>query len=63
MRYYWQLDMYSGDSHKVRYFYGTEAAANSRTRRYTADRKDLKQLSKFQADNLKTEKNARFIKL
>lgn len=63
MRHYWQLDMFTGDNHKIRYLYGTEAAANSRTRRYTADRKDLKQLSKFQADCLKNEKKARFIVL
>ncbi|MGE5398157.1 MAG: hypothetical protein ACM3MK_11580 [Chitinophagales bacterium] len=63
MRHYWQLDLYTGDSHKTRYLYGTEAAANSRTRRYTADKKELKQLDRPLGIHLKTVKKIRFIDL
>lgn len=63
MREYWQLDFYVNDYRKTRYFYGTEAAANRRTRRYEADRKDLRKISRSRAEYLKTEKRAHFIDL
>jgi hypothetical protein len=63
MREYWQLDFYVNDYHKTRYFYGTEAAAKRRTKRYEADRKDLIKLSKSRAEYLRTEKKAHIIEL
>lgn len=63
MREYWQLDFNVNNHQKTRYFYGTEAAARRRTRRYNADRADLKKMSRAKAEYLKTEKKAHFIDL
>lgn len=63
MREYWQYEFYTGDHKRTRYFYGTEAAAQRRAKRYTADKKDLVKLDRSFAKNLKMEQKVRFIDL
>ncbi|MGI5921634.1 MAG: hypothetical protein ACOX6I_07845 [Syntrophomonadaceae bacterium] len=63
MREYWQLELYVNDCRKTRYFYGTEAAARRRTKRYTADKKELIKLSRPHAQYLKKEKKVHIIDL
>ncbi|MDD4802344.1 MAG: hypothetical protein PHF24_05310 [Syntrophomonas sp.] len=63
MKLYWQLDYLSDFGKKTRYFYGTEAAAQRRTKRYKCENRDLRNLSKSRVQYLKTEKKAHFIEL
>ena len=63
MRKYWQLDYFCDFGWRTRYFYGTEAAVQSRVRRYKSDNKNLKNISKSRVQFLKSEKNAHFIVL
>ncbi|WP_054694174.1 hypothetical protein [Syntrophomonas palmitatica] len=63
MRQYWQFDYYVGGRHKVRYFYGTEAAVNNRIKKYECESKELIVLNRSQAIYLKTEKKIHIIKL
>lgn len=63
MRQYWQFDYIVDGKHKIRYFYGTEAAVNRRTKRYKCDSREITVLSKSQVNYLKTVKEARFIDL
>ncbi|MDD3364170.1 MAG: hypothetical protein PHZ03_04260 [Syntrophomonas sp.] len=63
MRLYWQFDYLSDFGSKTRYFYGTEAAAQRRIKKYNCDRKDLRNLSKSRVQYLKMEKKAHFIDL
>lgn len=63
MKLYWQFEYVTDFGSKTRYFYGTETAAQRRIKRYTSDRKDLKNISKSRVEFLKTEKKAYFIDL
>ena len=63
MRQYWQFDYLSDFGNKTRYFYGTEAACQSRIKKYKCERKDLRILSKTTVQYLKMEKKVHFIDL
>ncbi|PKM76014.1 MAG: hypothetical protein CVU90_14555 [Firmicutes bacterium HGW-Firmicutes-15] len=63
MRLYWQFDYLTDFGRKTRYFYGTEAAAQRRIKKYKCDMKGLRNLSKTTAQYLKMEKKAHFIDL
>lgn len=56
MKEYWQLDFYINDIKKIRYLYGSEAAAHQRLKKYKSDKKDLKKMSKSKAEYLQNEK-------
>ncbi|MEQ8200128.1 MAG: hypothetical protein ABRQ24_01765 [Syntrophomonadaceae bacterium] len=63
MKQYWQFEFYRDGHKRTRFFYGTEAALQRRTKKYECDRKDVRNISKTRADFLKTEKKAHFIDL
>lgn len=63
MRQYWQFEYFVDGKHKIRYFYGTEAAVNRRAKRYDGCGKQIKLLNKSEVLHLKQEKEARFIDL
>lgn len=62
MRKYWQFDYSAYGRHKTRYFYGTEAAVNSRIKRYECENKELKKLTRPEVASIK-EQNAHIIVL
>ncbi len=63
MKQYWQFDYHSEFGWKTRYFHGTEAKVQGRVKRYTADNKDLRNISKSRVKHLREEMKAHIIEL